>query len=478
LLGRVGSIEKSDIILQQTIEKIKNGSVEPNRIIKSVLVIDEAQDMNEHEFGLVKILMEKNEGMRVVAVGDDDQNIYTFRGADSKYFEQFIKVKNAIKYELIENYRSQKNLVDFTNKYVSQIQYRLKETPIISVHKGNGNIRIVNYQNENFIVPFVNEVITTALSGTSAVLTKTNDEALKITGLLLKKGFPAKLIQTNDGFKLSDMLEIRSFINDIKADNTTPTISLEAWNYAKREFAKKHKKSINYDICKQLLIDFQEINPKVKYSSDFQVFIKESKIEDFITQKGDIIIVSTIHKAKGKEFDNVFIMLDGFTSNTDDSKRQLYVAMTRAKQNLTIHYNGNFINNIETDNLIHITNNNTHDLPQHLVYHLSHRDINLGYFAFIQNRISSLSSGDPLSIGDKGLTNANNEIIVKFSKSFQSYIDSLQKQGYKLIESKVRFILYWRSNSKDTSEENEILIVLPELYFEICNDNKIKQEVV
>ena len=36
LLGRVGSIEKSDEILQHTIEKIKNGEVEPNRIVKSV----------------------------------------------------------------------------------------------------------------------------------------------------------------------------------------------------------------------------------------------------------------------------------------------------------------------------------------------------------------------------------------------------------------------------------------------------------
>ena len=86
LLGRVGSIEKSDKIIQLTIEKIKNGEVEPNRIAKSVLVIDEAQDMDVDEFGLIKSLMEKNEEMRVIAVGDDDQNIYTFRGADSKVF--------------------------------------------------------------------------------------------------------------------------------------------------------------------------------------------------------------------------------------------------------------------------------------------------------------------------------------------------------------------------------------------------------
>ncbi|MCF6356311.1 MAG: RecQ family ATP-dependent DNA helicase, partial [Draconibacterium sp.] len=466
LLGRVGSIEKSDKILQLTIEKIRSGEVEPNRIVKSVLVIDEAQDMDVHEFGLIKSLMEKNEEMRVVAVGDDDQNIYTFRGADSKYFEQFIKEKSEKKYELVENYRSKKNLVEFTNKYVEQIHHRLKTTPIVSVHKGNGSIRIVNYSNDNFVVPFVNEICSTGLSGTTGVLAKTNDEALKITGLLLKSGLPAKLIQSNDGFSLFDLIEIRSFIEYLDLNNSTPTISLDAWNNAKRKFAKRYKKSSNYNICKQLLIDFQETNPKVKYSSDFEIFIKESKLEDFVTQKGETIIVSTIHKAKGKEFDNVFLMLDNFNANTDDSKRLLYVAMTRAKQNLTIHYNGNYLNNINAEDAQRVRNNEIHSLPIHLVYHLSHRDIYLGYFSFIQRRLNPLSSGEVLKISKEGLTNLNNEQIVKFSKSFQLVKESLDNQGYHLVESKIRFILFWWYNNESTDEKKEIKIVLPELHFE------------
>src|SRR6185295_11098696 len=53
LLGKVGSLEKSDAILKSTIEKIKTGEVEANRITKTVLVIDEAQDMNADEFALI-----------------------------------------------------------------------------------------------------------------------------------------------------------------------------------------------------------------------------------------------------------------------------------------------------------------------------------------------------------------------------------------------------------------------------------------
>ena len=465
LLGRVGSIEKSDKIIQLTIEKIKNGEVEPNRIVKSVLVIDEAQDMDVHEFGLIKSLMEKNEEMRVVAVGDDDQNIYTFRGADSKYFEQFIEGKSATKYELVENYRSKKNLVEFTNRYVEQIHHRFKTIPVVSIHNENGKIRIINYNNDKFIVPFVNDILSTDLSGTTGVLTKTNDEALQITGLLLKKNMPAKLIQTNDGFSLFNLFEIRSFIEDLKLDESTPTISNEAWNNAKRKFAKKHSKSTNYNLCKNLLVDFQVTNPKIKYSSDFEVFIKESRLEDFDSQYGETIIVSTIHKAKGKEFDNVFLMLDDFNANSDDSKRQLYVAMTRAKQNLIVHYNGNYLKNIKVEELHNVEDSLAHPSPEHLVYHLTHKDINLGYFSFIQRRLNSLNSGDSLGINEIGLVNSYSEQIVKFSKSFQDVRESLENQGYQLIESKIRFILIWEYNDEESGENKEIKIVLPELYF-------------
>lgn len=54
---------------------IANGDVEIGRITKTILVIDEAQDMDENEYRLVTALMERNDALRVVAVGDDDRNL-------------------------------------------------------------------------------------------------------------------------------------------------------------------------------------------------------------------------------------------------------------------------------------------------------------------------------------------------------------------------------------------------------------------
>ncbi|HAJ78542.1 MAG TPA: RecQ family ATP-dependent DNA helicase, partial [Fibrobacteres bacterium] len=95
LLGKVGSLVKSDEIVKMAIDNIRNKSVEASRITKTVLVIDEAQDMDEDEFNLIRALMEQNEEMRVIAVGDDDQNIFEFRGSSPKYLEQFILMNKA-----------------------------------------------------------------------------------------------------------------------------------------------------------------------------------------------------------------------------------------------------------------------------------------------------------------------------------------------------------------------------------------------
>ncbi len=91
--------------------------------------------------------------MRLIAVGDDDQNIFEFRGSSSKYLVKLIKEKNAVKYELIQNYRSKSNLVDFTNQFVRKIKYRLKETPIVAVQGDNGRIKITRHQSQNLTIP-------------------------------------------------------------------------------------------------------------------------------------------------------------------------------------------------------------------------------------------------------------------------------------------------------------------------------------
>lgn len=461
LLGKIGTIEKSDKIIKKTIEKINNNEVEASRITKTVLVIDEAQDMDENEYGLVKALMEHNEEMRVIAVGDDDQNIYEFRGASSKYLEKFIQEKKAAKHELIENYRSKNNLVYFTNQFVKTIWHRLKETPIIAKQHDNGQIKIVRYQSGNLIEPLVKDVLAAGLSGTTCVLTKTNEEALQITGLLLREGMPAQLIQTNDEFDLYDLFEVRYFIDQLSLTDNLFTINDQIWKNAKKTLKNRFQNSSKLEICNNIIRDFEAINTKRKYKSDLEVYIRESKIEDFIRESGKTVFVSTIHKSKGKEYDNVFLILEKFNPSTDQAKRQLYVAMTRAKRNLSIHLNGDYLDKLSAQNLKYIENKKTFFPPQQLAMQLTHKDVWLDYFLNKQKIISQLTSGDKLILKDNECLNIKGQSVLKFSKEFINKIQNMKISGYELKSAKVNFIVYWQKEGTDM----EAKIVLPEIFF-------------
>jgi len=462
LLGKVGTLEKSTDILNTTVERIKNGDVEASKITKTVLVIDEAQDMNADEFALINALMEQNEEMRVIAVGDDDQNIYEFRGASSKYLEQFIYDNKAIKHELIENYRSKSNLVTFSNQFVRQIHHRLKETPIIAHQTDNGKIKVVRYQSNNLITPLVTDIANADLFGTTCVLTKTNEEAIKVAGLLLKNGIKAKLIQSNDGFSLYNLVEVRFLLDKVDLGAEIYTISDEVWDNAKRELINTFRNSNKLEICLSIIKDFETTNPYKKYKSDLEVLIRESKLEDFYNENGETIFVSTIHKAKGKEFDNIFLLLENFNPATDEAKRQLYVAMTRAKRNLNIHLNANYLNHLAAGNLEQIDDFETYNTPDKIAIHATLKDIWLDYFINKQVIISQLVCGEMLYVKGDECLNSNGQSVLKFSKLLIKKIEEMESKHYKLKSVNVNFILYWLKEGAS----QEIKIILPELYFE------------
>ncbi|MBX7204860.1 MAG: RecQ family ATP-dependent DNA helicase [Bacteroidia bacterium] len=463
LLGKVGTIDKSESIIKSAVEKIKNNEVEASRITKTVLVIDEAQDMNGEAFELIRILIDKNEEMRVIAVGDDDQTIFEFNKASAKYLEHFITEKKATKYELITNYRSKSNLVSFANQFVKTIGKRLKEIPIEANQPDNGKIKIVHYKNGNLITSLIDDILSTGLSGTTCILTQKNEEAFQVAGLLTKHGHQAMLIQSNDSFSLYNLAEVRYFLDELKLDDEVFIISDDVWGNAKRKLIDRYKASSKFEICNNLIKDFEGTNTKKKYKSDFEVFIRESKLEDFISTNGDTIFVSTIHKAKGKEFDNVFLLLENFDAREYEKKRLLYVAMTRAKQKLTIHLNGNYLDKYKTGEMERVENNNTFQTPSGLALHLSHKDLNLGYFEYVQKRVNELTSGDTITISDEGCKNEKGELVLKFSKKFLERLAEIKKSGFELKEAKVNFIVHWTDDDKKI----EVKIVLPELQFEL-----------
>jgi len=458
LLGRVGDIDKSDKIIEQTVEKIRAGEVDRSRLTKTVLVIDEAQDMSAAEYSLVKILIKLNDEMRVIAVGDDDQNIYEFRDSNSANFASLMDEPNAKKYELIENYRSHANIVEFANFFAATISNRLKSTPIMSKSTENGEIQLCKLSSANIEIPVVNAVLRLTPVGSTCIITRKNNEASNIIGLLQQEGISARQIQTNNDFNLQNLYELRGFAANFNDDSYT--ICEEVWQSAKSKLIRQYEGSENLRWILKLLKNFEDTHNKTKYKSDYKQFVRESKLEDFISEQ-EGILVSTIHQTKGREFDNVFLALSQFPGRINDEiKRAIYVAITRAKKNLYIFCNGNYFAGINAPGIKKITDEIIYPSPSRICFQLSHRDVFLGHFKKCNREISLLMSGQVLSVNDNGCFLGDKQII-KFSGKFNDKINELKIRGYFPEKAYIRHIVFWR----DKDNDEEIKIILPNIEF-------------
>lgn len=466
LLGQVGNVEKSTDIISRAALAIESGEVESSKITRMVLVIDEAQDMDKNEYRLIRALIAKNEDMRVIAVGDDDQNIYSFRGSDSKYMRKLLSMENSKMYELVENYRSSKSIVEFSNDFVRTIENRMKKIPISSVSKEKGSVTVIRYHSSNLVVPVVKSMLDKGIYGSTCILTRTNEEAIQIFSLLEKNEIKVGMIQKGDKYELINLLEIRSFIEELRLTDETYVIRDEVWDNAKNVTLKKFSRSENFELLKQIIADFEETAGKIKYKTDFMLFIKESSEEDFYRNE-ERITVSTIHKAKGREFDHVIMVLKDFTPDSVEDKRQLYVGMTRARKTLTIHYNGEYFEK-KTGFLDKVFksftyeyDNNVYPPSELIVFQLSYKDVYLSYFYQTKKYVEALSSGDSMKFDENGCMDEKGNRVLIFSGRFKEEMKKFINIGYRPFAAKVNNILFW----KQEDFEHEALVVFPQLEF-------------
>lgn len=413
LLGRVGNLDEAGDVVKQAAEMINNGEVEPNRISKTVLVIDEAQDMSKDDYALVSALMKTNEEMRVIAVGDDDQNIYEFRGSNSRYLYELTQTEHSRFIEMTENYRSLRHIVDTANDFARNIRQRIKSTPIISMSQEDGEVRIVKHPYEilekkvYMYQPILEDV--TRLLGSNAskeadassrkknetisILTQTNEEAVIMLALLHSHNIKAKLVQSMDGLRFWNLAEVRYFLKKIDQgikETKSPIIPDDIWEAAKQQ-------------------TFQ------KYAS----------------------------------------------SQALPYLRRYYVGMTRAKRTLTIHTNGNLFDSLKSAQ--HLYDAQAYDEPNEIVLQLSHKDVNLGFSKPHKDAILSLRSGMPLTYHDHCLClPSTGRDIAQLSIKMKEKLGKWELKGYKVTAARIRFIVAWKSKDAPR-DEKESAIVLADL---------------
>ena len=483
LLGRVGNLDEAGDVVKQAAEMINNGEVEPNRISKTVLVIDEAQDMSKDDYALVSALMKANEEMRVIAVGDDDQNIYEFRGSNSRYLYELTQTEHSRFIEMTENYRSLRHIVDAANDFARNIRQRIKSTPIISMSQEDGEVRIVKHPYEiqekkvYMYQPILEDVTRLLRSNASkeadassrkknetiSILTQTNEEAVIMLALLHCHGIKAKLVQSMDGLRFWNLAEVRYFLKKIDQglkETKSPIIPDDIWETTKQLTFQKYATSQALPYLRRSLQVFEQTN-RAKYYSDLREFVFESSVEDFCDISKSDIVVSTIHKAKGHEFDHVLMLITHPEHPTDDILRRYYVGMTRAKRTLVIHTNGNLFDSLKSAQ--HLYDAQAYDEPNEIVLQLSHKDVNLGFSKPHKDAILSLRSGMPLTYHDHCLClPSTGRDIAQLSIKMKEKLGKWELKGYKVTAARIRFIVAWKSKDAPR-DEKESAIVLADL---------------
>ena len=452
ILGRPGTLGESDNIVKMAIESLQSGEVESSRVTKTVLVIDEAQDMSADEYRLVQLLKDNNSGMKIIAVGDDDQNIYSWRGSDSKHFMSLVDTEDAIKYELIENYRSLPAIVDTANKYAALIKDRFKENPIVSVRQGEGTVSVTRYRYpcEYHIL----EMIKSRNDKSVAVLTDTNDEAAMYLELLNSNGVKAKLIQEAENCRVYDLVEIRVFMNKLKELNAdSPTIEQENWDAAITKMKEYSMGSTQLDDCIKFIESFKSMYSRA-YLSDLEEYLYESELSDMFEAEDEVVTVSTIHKSKGREFGTVYLVTSGKYKQDDAERRKIYVGLTRAKDNLFIcTYGSNF------DEFSPVYDEERRERFNRMVVLLGLKDVFLDTAIPFKQLIFRLRAGQEIFVENYGywmIHNGKRYEVAKLSKRGRAKISSALSNGYTIERTVVRALAAW-SPKDDEKEYPQIL---------------------
>ena len=136
-LNELNSCDFGDLILHtvKILEKFKDIRNIYSKNFKYILV-DEYQDTNYIQSRWLNLLTEKNNN--ICCVGDDDQSIYSWRGAEIKNFLEFDKIyKNTKIIRLEENYRSTQNILSVASNLISNNENRVGKTLKATMEDGD-----------------------------------------------------------------------------------------------------------------------------------------------------------------------------------------------------------------------------------------------------------------------------------------------------------------------------------------------------
>ena len=205
------------------------------------ILIDEYQDTNEAQYTLIKMLSSKYKNICVV--GDIDQSIYGFRGANYQNILNFEKdYPNAVTIKLEENYRSTKNILNAANEVIKNNKKR-KEKTLWTQNEEGEKIKYHRAYDEkdeaHYVVDKIKRLIKDGtLKSDIAVLYRTNAQSRNIEEELLEENIPYKVVGSFYFYNRKEIKDLISYLKLIYNQNDDVSL-MRIINVPKRQIGTK-----------------------------------------------------------------------------------------------------------------------------------------------------------------------------------------------------------------------------------------------
>lgn len=474
------------------------------------ILVDEYQDIDKEQYELIsalagRSLQDHESKLTLFAVGDDDQNIYSFQGASVEFIRKFETDYNAQLRYLTENYRSTHNIVNASNIIIQSARERMKANHPIQVNKSRikdapggvwtdldvvskGRVQILQLEQNDRV--FQARVVMEELLRMSrldpdwdwsrcAVIARKWESLAPVQSFCEAQNIPVEMAR-DEIPNFWRLRQTRSFVDWLR----------------KRESRLVKDEEMKIWLETQAPDYWQELLVQAIHEHALEVGGEEYPIDQVIEwlvewgreirRRQKNLLLLTAHRAKGLEFDHVAILdgnwNHGKNEDSDAHLRLYYVAMTRAQKTLTLARFNRFKSLQHVDSITYRSPAEFSPCSKQFYFKYdrsSLKNVNISFAGFknpnnrIHKAIADLAIGDSLKIklgkDNKWVVmDANNQLVGKMAESFQP------RNGMGIKSARVFAIVGWSKEfskpefqSKLQSENWEV--VLPEIIYEPVN---------
>jgi ATP-dependent DNA helicase RecQ len=334
------------------------------------IFVDEYQDIDAQQYALVSALAgrrlaDPDAKLSIMAVGDDDQNIYGFKGANVEFIRRFqADYEGAVTY-LVENFRSTQNIIAAANHVIQRAADRMKVdhpiridsrrtadpaggrwTALDAEHRGAVRLLTVpadpNRQAQVVFAEIYRLLRTDAsiVLGDIAVLASKHKSLEPLRALCGAEGLRYEMLSRNgkqaqlnlmhsrEGWRMADQLRARRF-------ELVSIVAVQRWlaRQVRHEPANLFWKDIDLGVAELA----ESAGASQLTAAEILDALYEASNDAKYGGHADALKLMTAHAAKGLEFRHVIVMdCADWRWGSEQERRVLYVAMTRARETLTM----------------------------------------------------------------------------------------------------------------------------------------------